>query len=67
MKLKNALLTTHCRDKLLEDLEMFERYREGLSVPDETVMYHSRVMVPVSLQEKVLEGLNVAHQGMEGM
>ena len=67
MKLKAALLTTHYRDKLPEDLERFERYREGLAVLDNNVMYHSRVMVPVSLQEEVLAGLHAAHQGVEGM
>ena len=30
-------------------------------------MYHSRVVVPVCLQEEVLEGLHAAHQGVEGM
>ena len=67
MKLMDALLTTHHRKKLPENLERFERYREGLSVLDGTVMYHSRVVVPVSLQEEVLEGLHAAHQGIEGM
>ena len=49
------------------NLERFERYREGLSVLDGTIMYHSRVVVPVCLQEEVLEGLHAAHQGIEGM
>ena len=67
MRLMDALLTTHYREKLPENLERFERYREGLSVLDGTVMYHSRVVVPVCLQEEVLEGLHAAHQGIEGM
>ena len=67
MRLMNALLTTHYRKKLSANLERFERYREGLSVLDGTIMYHSRVVVPVSLQEEVLEGLHAAHQGVEGL
>ena len=63
MRLMDALLTTHYREKLPENLERFERYREGLSVLYETVMNHSRVVVPVCLQEEVLEGLHAAHQG----
>ena len=31
---------------------------------DGTVMYHSRVVVPVCLQEEVLQGLHAAHQGL---
>ena len=62
MRFMDALLTTHYREHLPENLERFERYREGLSV-----IYHSRVIVSVSLQEKVQEGLHAAHQGMEGM
>ena len=61
MTLMDALLTTHYREKLPENLERFVRYREGLSVLDGTIIYHSRVVVPVSLQEEVLEGLHVAH------
>ena len=30
-------------------------------------MFNSRVMVPRSLQEEVLEGLHAAHKGVEGM
>ena len=48
------------QEHLPEILERFERYREGLSV-----IYHSRVIVSVSLQEKVQEGLHAAHQGMQ--
>ena len=55
MRLMNALLTTHYMEKLPENLERFERYREGLSVLDGTVMYHSRVVVPVCLQEEVIK------------
>ena len=41
MRRLDALLTTHYREKLPENLERFERYRKGLSVLDGTVMYHS--------------------------
>ena len=34
---------------------------------DGTVMFHSRVVVPVCLQEEVLEGLHAALKGGEGM
>ena len=41
MRRLDALLTTHYREKLPENLERFERYRKGLSVLDRTLMYHS--------------------------
>ena len=34
---------------------------------DGTIMYHSRVVVPVCLQEEGLEGLHAAPKGIEGM
>ena len=67
MRLMDALLTTHYREKLPENQERFERYREGFSVLDGTVMYHFRVVVPVCLQEYVLGGLHAAHQEAAGM
>ena len=44
MRPMDALLTTHYREKLPENLERFERYREGFSVLDGTVMFHSRML-----------------------
>ena len=38
-----------------------------MSVLDGTVMCHSRVVVPVCLEEDVLEGLHAAHHWIEGM
>ena len=67
MRLMNALLTTHYQKKFPENLERFERYREGLSVLDGTVINHSKMVVQVCLQEEVLEGLHTTHQGIEGM
>ena len=52
MRLMDALLTTHYRKKLPENLERFERYREGLSVMDGTVMYHARVVVPFCFKKR---------------
>ena len=34
---------------------------------DGTIMYDSRLVVPVCLQQDFLEGLHAAHQGIEGM
>ena len=49
------------------ELKEFHRYRHGLLVMDGVVMYKQRLVVPGSLQKRVLETLHAAHQGVSGM
>ena len=49
------------------ELKEFHRYRHGLMVMDGVVTYKQRLVVPVSLQKRVLETLHAAHQGVSGM
>merc|ERR1719320_402506 len=49
------------------ELKEFHRYRHGLLVMDGVVTYKQRLVVPVSLQKRVLETLHAAHQGVSGM
>ena len=50
-----------------DGLEMYNRYRDRLSVLEGCLMYGRRVVVPVSLRKDVLAGLHAAHQGVVGM
>lgn len=49
------------------DLRPFHQYRTNLSSFDGVVLYHDRVVVPKSLQPRVLESLHSAHQGVSQM
>ena len=50
-----------------DGLEIYNRYRDRLSVLDGCLMYDRRVVVPESLREEVLKGLHAAHQGVVSM
>ena len=52
---------------LPDGLEVYNRYRDRLSVLDGCLMYGRRVVVPKSLQKAVLTGLHAAHQGVVSM
>ena len=52
---------------LPEDLRPFHQYRDHLSSFDGVVLYHDRIVIPMSLREKVLESLHSAHQGVSQM
>ena len=49
------------------ELKEFHRYRHGLLVVDGVIMYKQRLVVPGSLQKRMLETLHAAHQGVSGM
>ena len=67
VQLREALLQTDYRFTLPEGLQKYNRYRDRLSVLDNTVMYDSRVVVPETLRKEVLEGLHTVYQGVGGM
>ena len=54
-------------NSMLAELRQFHKYRHGLMVMDGVVCYKSRAVIPVSLQQRVLETLHAAHQGVTGM
>ena len=45
----------------------FYKFRRELSVEDGVILYGCRLVIPQSLQSKVLEFLHKAHQGVTGM
>ena len=49
------------------ELREFHRYRHGLLVVDGVVLYKQRLVVPASLQRRMLDTLHAAHQGVSGM
>ena len=49
---------------LPEGLEKFNRYRDRLSVLDDTVMYDFKVEVPEMFRKKVIKGFHAVHQGV---
>ena len=57
------------RHEVPAELKDFHRYRHGLKVVDGVVTYKQRLrlVVPVSLQKRVLDTLDAAHQGMSSM
>jgi hypothetical protein len=48
-------------------IRKFFNSREHLWIQDEVIMFKNRVVVPKVLQEKVMQVLHSAHQGIEGM
>ena len=52
---------------LPDGLEVYNRYRDRLSVLEGCLMYGRRVVVPESLRKDVLAGLHAAHQGVVSM
>ena len=55
------------RHEVPTELKEFHRYRHGLVVMDGVITYKRRLVVPRSLQQRVLETLHAAHQGVSGM
>ena len=50
-----------------EDTRHFFRFREDLSCFDNVLLYKDRVVIPESLQSRVLDSLHSAHQGTSQM
>ena len=50
-----------------KDLRMFHKYRHGLVVVDGVITYKRRIVIPTVMQNRVLETLHAAHQGVSGM
>ena len=55
------------RDDLPPELRQYFQFREGLTSFDGVVLYNDRVLIPSSLQERVLQALHSAHQGVSQM
>jgi hypothetical protein len=66
-KLREAIMNTDHQLTLPEGLEQYNRYRDRLSVLDDTVMYNRRLVIPVALRPEVTQGLHAAHQGVGSM
>ena len=56
-----------CKDLCPVDIREYFRYREELSVSEGVILFKTRVMIPRSLRQEVLEYLHSAHQGVQGM
>ena len=52
---------------IVTELREFHKFRHGLLVVDGVVCYKNRVVIPESLQQRVLGILHAAHQGVSGM
>ena len=50
-----------------QEISEFWDYRNSLNVSDSVVLYNDRIIVPLSLRERVLGNLHSAHQGVTSM
>ena len=65
--LRDFIATDDGVTNLPDGLEVYNRYRDRLSVLDGCLMYGRRIVVPESLRKDVLNGLHAAHQGVVSM
>ena len=55
------------RENLVPELRPFYQYRDNLSTFDGVILYKDRVVIPASLQDKILISLHSAHQSTTQM
>ena len=55
---------TPCDEDVISSLNKFSKVEDDLSVTDELVLRGSRIVIPASLQEKVVQ---LAHEGHQGI
>ncbi len=48
-------------------LHQYWKFREGLSIVDDVIMYENRAVIPVSLRANVCKNIHSAHQGVSTM
>ena len=53
--------------EMAKEIREFHKFRHGLMVMDGVVCYKNRVVIPGVLQQRVLDILHAAHQGVSGM
>ena len=55
------------KDNMPQELRTFYQFRDKLNSFDGVALYNDRVIIPPSLQNKVLQTLHAAHQGVSQM